>query len=162
MHAIDEEALLSGLSQVVWEPLDKVISGNPRQGDVENRRIVTYKQWMSGGSQPAVSCVNGSIGLGPGQVTVALLKARTGSLPLAVNTGRWRGIPFAARQCDKCATGCVEDLHHVVFECPIYSSVRDKFADLYTECGGVSAAERHHYEADRMRTVVLWHKTSRG
>jgi hypothetical protein len=48
----------------------------------------------------------------------------------------------------------VEDLHHVVFECPIYSAVRDKFADLFAPYGGVCAAEQQIYTSHSLRNFM--------
>ena len=55
--------------------------------------------------------------------------------------------------------GRVEDLHHVVFECPIYSSIRHQFPDLFLAFGGVGAAENQPYNASHMRCFMAQDQT---
>ena len=69
---------------------------------------------------------------------------RSGALPLAVEVGRYTGIPEEQRLCVLCDLGVVEDEIHFVFHCPLYNDVRkylfekmqDKNPDLFwmSEC----------------------------
>ena len=59
-----------------------------------------------------------------------LAQLRTGSHWLAEATGRWERRPRDQRLCPHCHDG-LEDAHHVVFQCPLYQGLRDKFAGLF-------------------------------
>ena len=68
----------------------------------------------------------------------SLLRFRLGAHDLRVATGRWGQCPTArasrgARLCERCDLGLVEDEFHVVFECPFYAPVRERFAILFSE-----------------------------
>ena len=54
-------------------------------------------------------------------------KTRMGTLPLKVETGRYRGIPRDERICVSCNLGVVEDEGHVFFKCPKYKELRDQY-----------------------------------
>ena len=62
---------------------------------------------------------------------VALAQLRTGSHWLGEETGRWARVPREQRVCPHCQGG-VEGVHHVLFECPLYASARDRFPDLFS------------------------------
>ena len=69
---------------------------------------------------------------------------RSGALPLAVEVGRYTGIPEEQRLCVVCDLGVVEDEFHFMFHCPMYNNLRlslfekmqDKNPDLFwmSEC----------------------------
>ena len=69
---------------------------------------------------------------------------RSGALPLAVEVGRYTGIPEEQRLCVVCDLGVVEDEFHFMFHCPLYNNLRlslfekmqDKNPDLFwmSEC----------------------------
>lgn len=50
---------------------------------------------------------------------------RTGSLPLAIEVGRYKGIPEEERLCVFCDLGVVKDEFHFIFHCPLYSDLRN-------------------------------------
>jgi hypothetical protein len=60
----------------------------------------------------------------------ALAQLRTGSHWLGEETGRWERVPREQCMCPHCQGG-VEDVRHVLFECPLYASARDRFPDLF-------------------------------
>ena len=60
-----------------------------------------------------------------------LAQLRTGSHWLGEETGRWARVPREQRLCPHCQGG-VEGVHHVLFECPLYASARDRFPDLFS------------------------------
>jgi len=49
---------------------------------------------------------------------------------LLEETGRWERLPRSQRICPHCSGG-IEDVEHVIFHCPLYASLRQRFADLY-------------------------------
>lgn len=49
---------------------------------------------------------------------------RTGTLPLAVEVGRFKGIPEENRICTMCDLGLVEHEFHFVLYCPFYTDLR--------------------------------------
>ena len=93
--------------------------------------------------QHYVSCVRGGIsleGYQPAEYLAAvadrprrvrLAQLRTGSHWLRVETGRWQRLERGQRLCPHCDTGVVEDEMHMVFDCALYTGVRQQFADLF-------------------------------
>ena len=64
----------------------------------------------------------------------ALAQWRTGSHWGAEETGRWARpiMPRAQRLCPHCSGG-VEDVGHMVFDCPLYSRLREQYPDLFAQ-----------------------------
>ena len=62
----------------------------------------------------------------------ALAQLRTGSHWGAEDTGRWQRVPREQRVCLQCDTGAVEDVPHIVFHCPFYAAVRERFTELFS------------------------------
>ena len=60
-----------------------------------------------------------------------LTQLRVGSHWLREETGRWAGIAREARQCQRC--GILEDLQHVIFECPLYNELRIHYSRLFQD-----------------------------
>jgi hypothetical protein len=60
-----------------------------------------------------------------------LLRFRTGCHRLAVETGRWNGVPRANRTCTLCSLGKVQDERHITFDCPALQDVRDRYRKLF-------------------------------
>jgi hypothetical protein len=50
---------------------------------------------------------------------------------LAVESGRWYGVPIDDRKCTLCSIGSVQDEHHVLFVCPMLSPIREDFPRLF-------------------------------
>ena len=65
---------------------------------------------------------------------VALAQLRTGSHWLGEEMGRFERVARAERVCPHCEGG-LEDVRHVLFECPLYASARDRFPDLFPAGG---------------------------
>ena len=53
-----------------------------------------------------------------------LAKFRSGTLPIAIETGRYQGIQLEDRICKFCATNKIEDEIHVLVECDLYKDLR--------------------------------------
>ena len=83
------------------------------------RTFVTYKNEF--GVDPFVFKI-----LNRGHRSV-LAKFRSGTLPLEIETGRWRGTPVNERLCKICNSGDIEDETHFLFDCTLYSIVRNAF-----------------------------------
>ena len=60
----------------------------------------------------------------------ALAQWRTGSHWGAEETGRWQRTPRDQRLCPHCGGG-TETVAHMIFHCPLYSSLRTRFTDLF-------------------------------
>lgn len=75
---------------------------------------------------------------------VALAQLRTGSHWGAEETGRWARLPREQRVCPHCSGG-VEDVPHMLFDCPLYAPVRARFPDLFT---GAAPSVRAFLEQD--------------
>jgi hypothetical protein len=69
-----------------------------------------------------------------------LARLRLSCHHLAVETGRWRGVPIDGRSCTLCGTGAVQDEHHVLFRCPALIQARLAFPVLF----GVGAEAFSH------------------
>jgi hypothetical protein len=64
----------------------------------------------------------------------ALAQLRTGSHWGAEETGRWARprVPREQRMCPHCAGGG-EDVSHIVLKCPLYTPLREQYADLFAQ-----------------------------
>ena len=60
----------------------------------------------------------------------ALAKFRCGVAPLRLETGRYENVPLHERFCFNC-DNCIESESHVLFECPLYESIRK---ELISKC----------------------------
>lgn len=61
-----------------------------------------------------------------------LAQLRTGSHWLRVEMGRWQRLKKEERLCPHCPLAAIEDETHLVFDCPKYSGLRQRFAVLFT------------------------------
>ena len=57
----------------------------------------------------------------------ALAKLRMGTLPLALETGRYVGRPVEERVCRTCDLGAVERETHFLFDCPGHDAIREQY-----------------------------------
>jgi hypothetical protein len=60
-----------------------------------------------------------------------LVRFRLSCHHLAVETGRWLSVHIDHRRCHLCALGAVQDEHHVLFVCPTFQPVRNKYPVLF-------------------------------
>jgi hypothetical protein len=104
------------------------------------RVACTYARWVHAGAAGAPHL---GIPL-PTRVHQDLIRLRVTSAPLRVMTGTFegaghRGIPYAERVCKMCACSCpccivlpppVEDLRHLLFECPAYGHIRTRWPGI--------------------------------
>ena len=51
---------------------------------------------------------------------------RSGTLPMGIEKGRWRGIPRDERICRYCVTDNIDDLEHFLLDCPVLNVRRRK------------------------------------
>ena len=49
---------------------------------------------------------------------------RGGLLRIAINEGRWRGIPLEQRICPLCNSGAIEDECHILYNCIAWNGFR--------------------------------------
>jgi len=108
----------------------------------------TYACWVHAG---AVGAPHLGIPL-PTHVHQNLIRLRVTSAPLRVMTGTFEGanhcgIPRAQRVCKMCACSCpycsalpppVEDLKHLLFECPAYGGIRARWPRVLPQVLGPS------------------------
>jgi hypothetical protein len=62
----------------------------------------------------------------------ALAQLRTGSHWGAEETGRWTGVVREQRSCPHCHGG-VEDVAHMVFDCPLFAPLREQYYTLFAQ-----------------------------
>jgi hypothetical protein len=82
-----------------------------------------------------------------------LMRLRTGAHHLNVETGRWQKVDVGQgvrqapsrehRVCTKCRAYTVEDELHLLFECPAYHNIREKYAVLFAGLGGMRRCARN-------------------
>ena len=58
-----------------------------------------------------------------------LSKLRSGTLPLAIETRRYRQTPLPQRLCTRCDAQVVEDEEHFLFHCPQYHQLRQTICE---------------------------------
>ena len=63
----------------------------------------------------------------PRNLRTTIARMRAGVLPLAIETGRWRGQPVEQRRCPVCPGQIVEDEFHFLCECPCYDPLRRQY-----------------------------------
>ena len=56
-----------------------------------------------------------------------IARLRTGTLPIAIETGRYRHIPANERLCKYCTSEEVEDEFHILFTCSLYQQLKNLF-----------------------------------
>jgi hypothetical protein len=93
-----------------------------------------------------------------GTVRLKML-ARGGALPLMDRIGRERGWPRASCACLMCATGQVEDIAHVLEDCPAYADEREELRariEHVAERQGMSASGAERFrELGRAERVLV-------
>ena len=72
---------------------------------------------------------------------VGRFRLRSGSNFLRSSTGRFDSENFDDRKCSLCSLGEVEDVHHFLIECELYSEFRDRLGSLFVEAVTLSARE---------------------
>ena len=124
---------------------------NPRTADGSRVVFASYDRWLAPCpfseldlADPGSWCpkyVDQSAGLNREHLG-SLSRFRLGAHDLRVCTGRWQRppLPRGARVCQRpgCDLGSVEDEFHMLFECPFYAPVRERFACLFEAFGGVA------------------------
>lgn len=59
----------------------------------------------------------------------ALAKFRSGTAPIALETGRYNGLEVSERKCFNCRN-VVEDETHVLLHCPLYTELRNELFSI--------------------------------
>ena len=72
------------------------------------------------------------LGVREGSRRRALAQWRTGSFWGLEETGRWQQLPREERPCPHCQGG-IETVAHMIFDCPLYDTLRLHFSDLFSE-----------------------------
>ena len=65
-----------------------------------------------------------------------LARLRCGTLPLSIETGRYRQIPRDDRLCSSCNTRSIETEEHFLFECSKFADYRAQYIDVHGDCIG--------------------------
>ena len=148
----------------VWEAWDAMLLDpwnqaagitHPRHAESNMVKMVTYNSWFMTGPIPEEELDAGypqgmpryirhTAGI-PFAYVKQLMRLRTGAHHLAIETGRWSRpvLPRQRRTCTKCTQTVVEDELHLLFECPAYVRIREKFENvLFSKFGGCRQATR--------------------
>lgn len=97
---------------------------------VETGTLAAYTAWMTDSPASPAPYVETCDPIDT-DCLLSLILFRLGAHNLRVSTGRWEGVPREDRLCCKCHQHAVEDEHHVLFVCPHYEQVRQRFQPLY-------------------------------
>ena len=54
-------------------------------------------------------------------------KLRSGTLPIAIETGRYTNTPENLRLCRSCNSGSIENELHFIFQCDAYNVIREQY-----------------------------------
>ncbi len=84
---------------------------------------------------------------------LALTQLRTGSHWLAEETGRWQSIPRNQRACLHCSQQGevhLEDVRHMVFQCPRYAEIRGCFPGIFDDVASGDISSFFELENQRM------------
>ena len=114
-------------------------NSGPRTACVAQRSLVTYEHWFGlstdqEGKPPMPQYLMRDL---PRHVMRNMARFRLSCHGLAVETGRYTGVPWQVRCCDYCLpTRRVQDEHHVAFECEGTKFERCRYADLIRGAGG--------------------------
>ena len=124
------------------------LPNNPRSQTVSSGQIAysTSDAWFAcssfdpqqpvAGDSPTYLHRSDPINLMNRQHLGSLLCFRVGAHDLGIAVGQWHNVPRHDRLWARCTTGLLDDEVHMVFECPSYASVRERFAVLFTILGG--------------------------
>ena len=138
--SIEMDLASAAFDEFFFRPL--VAAGDaPRAAESGQVMYCTYENWFASSpftsldrSRPAEWCSSfhreGSICK---THLFSLLRFRLGVHGLRVDSGRWDRLPRSQRMCERCTDEMVEDEFHLVFECPAYDCVREKFPLLFEE-----------------------------
>ena len=66
----------------------------------------------------------------------SMLRFKLAAHDLQICAGRWQGQARGQRICSRCQMQQVEDELHMVFQCPSYDSLRERFGALFSSFGG--------------------------
>ena len=66
------------------------------------------------------------------QQRTVIAKLHSGTLPLLIETGRYKQIPRPERVCRQCDMGAVEDESHFLFYCQAYDNRRQRMYDEHS------------------------------
>ena len=121
---VTDRALLASISVAPSDLRDLYLHSSFTHAPHERRR--TYARWFCAEQQyPALRILDPWL-------RSTLVRFRLGAHELHVVTGaRPPRIPRQNRLCSKCSMQIVEDEAHLVFECPLYASVRHQYSDLF-------------------------------
>ena len=99
----------------------------PQQALIQEvRRLVWYRLIKNDPSTEIYLATMNSLG---GRRVMMGLQA--GCLPLAVEVGRYTGVPYRQRVCRLCVSGRVEEQAHVLINCHKLNCIRQK---LFSHC----------------------------
>ena len=74
-------------------------------------------------------------------------RLRGGTLPIAIETGRYRQMPPHDRKCKSCDTNHIENEHNFVFHCDRHNTIRVEMINIY------------RYSSDRHNTINIFSYT---
>jgi hypothetical protein len=93
----------------------------------ESSKFTVYKHLIDTWSMHRYLCMPGN----PASSRTAILKIRLSSHKLQIECGRYTKTVRTERTCPVCQSSTIEDEHHYILVCPIYSELRLKFIKAY-------------------------------
>ena len=137
--------------------------GDPRHVDTQHRERCTYGVWFRQGEGLRLDNIPvylRTIDQG-GAVRRSMAQLRLGNHGLEVEKGRFRGTDFDRRTCKRCQSGEVDDVYHLLFQCPSTGQVRmePRHAEMLHDCHGdvskLMQKDCAHFVHKCMRCVML-------
>ena len=126
---IDTNTVIAGLehqASLSWNNL----SSNPRTAPTKNAKLCTWHNWF----RPFNTSNPYFLLPVSGKRMKRFLRFRLSCHSLPIETGRHHRppIPRSSRLCPHCPLASVGDEYHLVFECPIFQPLRDKYHTLFS------------------------------
>ena len=111
-------------TQVTWSTYENWFSAVPFSEQDMNQPSSWISEFISASS----SITSAHVG--------SMLRFKLAAHDLQICAGRWQGQARGQRICSRCQMQQVEDEFHMVFECPFYDALRERFGALFSSFGG--------------------------
>ena len=95
----------------------------------------------------------------------SIAKLRTGTLPLSIETGRYRHIALDQRLCRSCDRNVIEDEIHFIFHCEKYNDIRTDLSISYKNSNPIETLDEMMSDYNMCRKLskhlleALWVRT---
>ena len=156
-HKLDNTDVLSMVEEQYrryWHTFEQV--QDYRRDEVQSRKMVTYAQCFKLPEVFPKAPIRQYARM-PHSLTVKVARFRLGSHHLEVERGRWSGVTWDQRKCNRCSTEYlqrlpfqVDDEHHMIFDCESFQTLRTgRVLEILESSNGFSTDLWNHQEMHR-------------